>query len=124
VEPPHARHAPALSQEFLNPTPETPLEKIRKKLHIPYKFFNYKEVINRKTNNICHITVIFERKPWNIDKSFIKVQGQDTHDTMRREINTFEVLITLKSKPSRTRYLWANAVIVDDTDPRCPLIEG
>ncbi|EHR75790.1 hypothetical protein N9V20_00825 [Candidatus Poseidoniales archaeon] len=43
---------------------------------------------------------------------------------MRQGTNTFEVLITLKSKPSRTSYLWANAVIVDDTDPRCPLIEG
>jgi len=43
---------------------------------------------------------------------------------MKQETNTFEVRITLKTKPSRTPYLWANAVIVDDTDPRCPLIEG
>lgn len=43
---------------------------------------------------------------------------------MEEKGNTLEVLITLKSKPSRTRYLWANAVIVDDLDPRCPLIEG
>jgi hypothetical protein len=77
VEPPHTRHVPALSQEFLNPTPETPLEKPPKKLHIPYKFINYKEVINRKTNNIYHIKVIFERKPCNIDKSLIRVQEQD-----------------------------------------------
>ncbi len=43
---------------------------------------------------------------------------------MEEKGNAFEVFITLKSKPSRTRYLWANAVIVDDLDPRCPLIEG
>lgn len=43
---------------------------------------------------------------------------------METKGNPFNVLITLKSKPNRTRYLWANAVIVDDLDPRCPLIEG
>lgn len=67
---------------------------------------------------------IFHHNPCNIDKSLIRVQEQGKHDTMKQETNTFEVLITLKTKPSRTPYLWANAVIVDDTDPRCPLIEG
>lgn len=43
---------------------------------------------------------------------------------MKRKSNSFDVLIILKAKPQRVSYLWANAVIVDDLDPRCPLIEG
>jgi|TARA_B100001996_G_scaffold356741_1_gene320249 hypothetical protein len=43
---------------------------------------------------------------------------------MEEKPNTYEVLITLKPKAIRTQYLWANAIIVDDLDPRCPLIEG
>ena len=27
-------------------------------------------------------------------------------------------------KPIRTKYLWANTVIIDDVNDRCPVIEG
>lgn len=56
----------------------------------------------------------------------IKVQVQGITDTMEQQTNIFDVLITLKSKPkpNRTQYLWANAVIIDDEDARCPVIEG
>jgi|TARA_B110000483_G_scaffold102048_1_gene124823 hypothetical protein len=45
---------------------------------------------------------------------------------MEQQTTIFDVLITLKSKPkpNRTQYLWANAVIIDDEDARCPVIEG
>jgi hypothetical protein len=43
---------------------------------------------------------------------------------MERKKNTINVLITLQAKIKRTQYLWANAIIVDEHDPRCPLIEG
>ena len=54
----------------------------------------------------------------------IKVHDQGIPDRMEWKTNSFDVLITLKAKPRRVQYLWANAVIVDDLDPRCPLIEG
>ncbi len=44
---------------------------------------------------------------------------------------SFEVLfraqilsIKKDKKPVRTSYLWANMVLVDDLDDRCPVIEG
>ena len=43
---------------------------------------------------------------------------------MERKPDTIHVLFTVKRKPKRTRYLWANAIIIDDQDSRCPLIEG
>ena len=29
-----------------------------------------------------------------------------------------------KPKTNRTQYIWANYVIVDDNDEKCPVIEG
>ena len=56
--------------------------------------------------------------------ALIKVQVEAITDTMERKKNTINVLITLQAKIKRTRYLWANAIIEDENDPRCPLIEG
>tara|TARA_B100001094_G_scaffold331197_1_gene398724 strand:- start:383 stop:538 length:156 start_codon:yes stop_codon:yes gene_type:complete len=36
-----------------------------------------------------------------------------------------QMLSTKKDKkPLRTSYLWANIIVVDDLDERCPVIEG
>ncbi len=49
----------------------------------------------------------------------------------RDEHYTFEVLFQTQmlsrykdKKPVRTSYLWANIVVIDDQDERCPVIEG
>ena len=49
----------------------------------------------------------------------------------RDEHYSFEVLFQAQmisrkkdQKPVRTSYLWANIVVVDDQDERCPVIEG
>ena len=49
----------------------------------------------------------------------------------RDERYSFEVLFQTQmlsrkkdKKPLRTSYLWANIVVVDDQDERCPVIEG
>ncbi len=30
----------------------------------------------------------------------------------------------IKNEPPRNKYLWANIVVIDDTDDMCPVIEG
>ncbi|MDA8842869.1 hypothetical protein OAT73_00800 [Candidatus Poseidoniaceae archaeon] len=49
----------------------------------------------------------------------------------RDETYSFEVNFITKmkkhwsiKKPVRTTYLWANIIIIDDEDERCPTIEG
>ena len=37
---------------------------------------------------------------------------------------TVRIYCKLKIKQQRNRFLWANTVIIDDTDDMCPVIEG
>jgi hypothetical protein len=44
---------------------------------------------------------------------------------------SFEILFITRARrknrpnaPIRTPYLWANAVVIDDVNDRCPVIEG
>ena len=46
-------------------------------------------------------------------------QGHMNELTITRELGEK----TMK-KPIRTKYLWANTVIIDDVNHRCPVIEG
>ncbi len=37
---------------------------------------------------------------------------------------TVRIYCKLKIKQQRNRFLWANAVIIDENDEMCPVIEG
>jgi hypothetical protein len=37
---------------------------------------------------------------------------------------TVRIYCKLKSELPRNKFLWANTVIIDDTDDMCPVIEG
>ena len=37
---------------------------------------------------------------------------------------TVRIYCKLKSELPRNKFLWANTVIIDDTDDKCPVIEG
>ena len=39
-------------------------------------------------------------------------------------ITTVRIYCKLKNKVPRNKFIWANAVIIDDIDDMCPLIEG
>lgn len=46
------------------------------------------------------------------------------HNTPRFLVTVVASTDAPKPQPKRNSYLWANYIVVDDMDQRCPVIEG